>query len=156
VYSAYLLRRVVAEVLAFCRRQTPIEALGVLVGYRCQHEGRRYVRVVDWATGAVDASPAHAEFKPEGVAAYHVELDEKYGANRDGPSVVGVFHSHPFGEEPSLSERDLATFHGFPYDAAGNVFVLVGPATRHFLVYQRDETGALAEIEWAEYAPDAR
>jgi len=155
VHPVHILRRVVDEVMDFCQRQDPLEALGVLVGYRCHYEGCRYVRVVDWATGAVDASPAHGEFRPEGVVEYHVELDEKYGAQRSGPLVVGVFHSHPFGGEPSLSERDLATFTGFPYDTGGNVFVLVNPRTRHFLVFQRHAGGALVEQEWVEYAPQA-
>jgi len=153
--SVYLLRRVVEESLAFCQRQDPLEALGVLVGYRCRDEGRRYVRIVDWATGAVDASGAHAAFRPEGVAEYHIELDERYGSERGGPQVVGLFHSHPFGEEPQLSERDLATFASFPYDAEGNVFVLVNPRTRHFLVFQRDAAGNLVEQEWVEYEPRA-
>ena len=155
VCCVYILRRVVDEVLDFCQRQAPCEALGVLVGHRCQHEGRRYVRVVDWATGAVDASAAHAEFTPAGVVEYHIELDEKYGAGRTRPLVVGVFHSHPFGGEPRLSERDRATFGGFPYAAAGNVFVLVNPLTRHVLVFQRDGAGELDEREWVEYAPQA-
>ncbi len=150
----YILSRVVTEVLAFCHRQVPSEALGVLVGERCQHEGRRYVRVTDWATGSVDASPAHAEFTPKGVVEYHIELDERYGADRR-PQIVGLFHSHPFGGEPALSERDLATFGGFPYDAEGNVFVLVNPRTGHFLVFQREGAGALVEQEWTEYAPQA-
>lgn len=153
-HSVYILARVVEEVLAFCQRQAPNEALGVLVGERCQHEGRRYVRVTDWATGSMDASPAHAEFTPQGVVEYHIELDERYGAERR-QRVVGVFHSHPFGGEPSLSERDLATFGGFPYDAEGNVFVLVNPRTGHFLVFQRDGSGALIEQEWVDYAPKA-
>lgn len=154
--SVYILQRVVDEVLAFCARQAPSEALGVLVGHRCEHEGRRYVRVVDWATGAADAGPAHAEFTPAGVAELHTELDEKYGANRQTPLLVGVFHSHPFGGEPSLSERDLATFGGFPYNAPGNVFALINPLTRHFLVFQRDQAGELVEQAWADYAPSAQ
>jgi len=153
VRSVYVLRRVVAELMAFCERAMPDEALGVLVGWRCQYDGGRYVRIVDWASGETDAGPVHAQFTPLGVAAYHIELDEKYGVERDGPHLVGVFHSHPFGGQPRLSERDLATFASFPYSAAGNVFVLVNPRTGHFLVYQRDETGELAEQEWVEYAP---
>ena len=154
-HPVYLLRRVVDEVVAFCQGQMPLEALGVLVGYRRRHAGQRYVRVVDWATGTVDASSAHAVFTPQGVAEYHTELDEKYGAERDGPHVVGLFHSHPFGGEPQLSQTDLATFAEFPYGAFGNVFVLVNPRTRHVLVFQRDEAGELAEREWVEYAPHA-
>jgi len=154
-HSVFILARVVDEVLAFCRGQEPNEGLGVLVGERCQHEGRRYVRVTDWATGTVDAGPAHAEFTPEGVVEVHVELDERYGAERTRPQIVGVFHSHPFGGEPSLSGRDLATFGSFPYDAEGNVFVLVNPLSGHFLVFQRDGAGALVEQEWTEYAPQA-
>jgi len=142
--------------MAFCARQAPDEALGVLVGHRCQHEGQRYVRVVDWATGAADASPVHAEFTPDGVVEIHTELDERYGPDRRTPLLVGVFHSHPFGGEPSLSERDLATFGGFPYHAPGNVFALINPLTRHFLVFQRDPTGELIEQGWAEYAPSAQ
>jgi len=153
-HPVYILARVVEEVLAFCQRQAPNEALGVLVGERCQHEGRRYVRVTDWATGSVDASPVHAEFTAQGVVEYHIELDERYGPERR-QRVVGVFHSHPFGGEPSLSERDLATFRGFPYNAEGNVFVLVNPRTGHFLVFQQDEAGVLVEQEWVEYAPKA-
>ena len=155
VHAVYILRRAAEEILAFCQRRDPLEALGVLVGERCQHEGKRYVRIVDWATGAVGASATHAEFLPEGVVEYHIELDEKYGAERKTPQVVGIFHSHPFGGEPSLSGRDLATFASFPYDAEGNVFVLVNPRTGHFLVFQRDSAGALAEQEWADYAPRA-
>jgi len=154
-HAVYILRRVMDEVIAFCRRREPIEALGVLIGDRCTHEGRRYVRIVDWATGTTDASPAHAEFTPQGVVEYHTELDEKYGAERTRPGVVGVFHSHPFGGAPSLSGRDLATFGSFPYAVEGNVFVLVNPRTRDVVVYQRDASGALAEQEWAEYEPKA-
>ena len=152
-HSVYVLRRVVNGLMAFCRRQAPEEALGVLVGWRCQHGGRRYVRVVDWATGEVVAGPTHARFTPGGVSQYHVEFDEKYGAGRAGPLVVGLFHSHPFGGEPRLSERDLATFAEFPYGAVANVFVLVNPHTRHFLVFQREAGGELVEQEWVEYAP---
>jgi len=151
----YILARVVDEVLAFCRRQAPSEALGVLAGRRCQHQGRRYVRVTDWATGSVAASGAHAQFTPQGVVEYHIELDERYGTHRERPDVVGVFHSHPFGGEPSLSARDRATFGSFPYHAEGNVFVLVNPHSGHFLVFQRDGSGALVEQEWVEYAPQA-
>ncbi len=151
----YILSRVVEEVLAYCQRRVPREALGVLVGERCQHEGRRYVRVTDWATGSVDSSPTHARFTRQGVVEYHTELEERYGSAERRPQVVGLFHSHPFGGEPSLSEQDLATFSGFPYDAEGNVFVLINPRTGHFLVFQRDGSGALVEQEWVEYAPKA-
>jgi len=154
-HHVYILSRVVGEILAFCEREAPCEALGVVVGERCQCEGQRYVRVVDWGTGAADAGPAHARFTPEGVAEYHIELDERYGADRDRPHLVGVFHSHPFGGEPSLSERDLATFGGFPYDTPGNVFILVTPRTGHFLVFVRESSGQLVEQEWVEYAPFA-
>ena len=151
--SVSVLSRVVGELVAWCRRAMPSEALGLLAGWRCEHAGRRYVRVVDWATGEVDAGPVHARFTVEGVSACHIELDERHGSERPGPHVVGIFHSHPFGGEPRLSERDLATFASFPYNAAGNVFVLVSPRTGHFLVYQRDAAGELAEQEWVEYAP---
>ncbi|MBM4033352.1 MAG: hypothetical protein FJ291_16435 [Planctomycetes bacterium] len=174
-HGVFILHRVVGEVLAFCRRREPNEALGVLAGRRCQHQGRRYVRVTDWATGGVDASPVHAQLTPQGVVECHVELDERYGPDRR-PQIVGLFHSHPFGGEPALSERDLATFGGFPYDAEGNVFVLVNPRTGHFLVFQREKDSRslfceapegpfrektpgvffpLVEQEWVEYAPTA-
>lgn len=153
--GVYILSRVVEEVLAFCQRQVPREALGVLVGERCQHEGHRYVRVTDWATGSVEASSTHARFTRDGVVEYHIELEERYGSAERRPRVVGIFHSHPFGGEPSFSEEDLATFGSFPYDAEGNVFVLINPRTGHFLVFQRDGSGALVEQDWVEYAPKA-
>ena len=149
----YILRRVVREVAAFCGREMPREALGVLVGWRCQHHDLHYVRIVDWATGRVESSTVYAKFTRAGVAEYHIELDERYGAERTGPRVVGVFHSHPFGREPSLSARDGATFDAFPYHAPENVFVLVNPRTGHFLVYQHNARGELVEREWVDYAP---
>ena len=153
--SVYVFRRVVDQILAFCRAKAPDEALGVLVGRRCQHGGRRYVRVVDWATGAVDASPSHARFTAQGVAECYSEVDEKYGAERARTRVVGVFHSHPFGGEPRLSSVDVATFQGFPYATAGSVFVLVSPSTGHFLVFTRSAEGRLIERVWMAYEPRA-
>ncbi len=150
----YILRSVVDGVMAFCRRRVPHEALGVLVGTRCTHEGNRYVRVTDWATGSVSSGPVHAEFLERGVVEYNIELDEKYGPERR-QRIVGVFHSHPFGERPALSERDIETFTAFPYATEGNVFVLVNPLSGHFLVYVWDRERGLVETEWVEYAPKA-
>lgn len=154
-HAVYILSRVVEEIMAFCQRRLPNEALGMLLGRRCQHEGRRYVRVTDWVTGSVDASPVHAEFTAQGVAECHIELAERYGSAQARPHAVGLFHSHPFGGLPTLSQEDLATFGCFPYNAEGNVFVLVNPRTGHFLVFQRDSAGALVEQEWVEYAPQS-
>ncbi|MFP4057946.1 MAG: Mov34/MPN/PAD-1 family protein [Candidatus Brocadiia bacterium] len=151
--GVYVLRRVVDGVMAFCHDRAPLEALGVLAGTRCRHRAGRYVCVEDWATGATEASEAHAQLTADGVAACHRQLDAKYGVEREAPLVVGLFHSHPFGAEPSLSARDVATFAAFPYSAPGNVFVLVNPHSGHFLVYQRGGSGQLAEREWVEYAP---
>ncbi len=152
--AVYILRGVVDEVMAFCRSRVPDEALGVLVGRRCSHNGTRYVRVTDWATGSTTTSPAHAEFLVRGVVEYNIELDEKYGRER-AERIVGVFHSHPFGHRPALSQRDIETFTTFPYAAEGNVFALINPLSGHFLVYARDADGRLAETEWVEYAPKA-
>ncbi|HUT82737.1 MAG TPA: hypothetical protein VMZ29_16195, partial [Candidatus Bathyarchaeia archaeon] len=67
IFKAYILHRVVIETLNHCKRADPKEAIGILLGYKYQFKGQKYVKVVDWVTGKANQSHAYAEFTPEGV-----------------------------------------------------------------------------------------
>ncbi len=154
-YPVYMLERVAAEIFTFCSDQEPLEALGKLLGHRCEWEGRSFVRIVDWVTGEVVASSTSARFTPDGVRECETRLDQKYGDDTDRPREVGLFHSHPFGSDPHFSSIDHATFLNFPYDRAGNVFVLIDPLSgffKTFLLEVGEEGKRLTQVPWAVYA----
>lgn len=155
VWPAYFLDKPLAQMKRFCVEREPDEALAALIGYRCQFEGRRYVKVVDWATGEHDASPVHAQFTRRGLSEYRNFLDERYGAEGRGPKVVGLIHSHPFDEDPVFSDVDRSTFLSLPFDAEGNVFAIVGSGGRRVNVFvvTAPESGAktVAPADWVEY-----
>jgi len=155
IFKAYILHRVVIETLNHCKRADPKEAIGILLGYKYQFKGQKYVKVVDWVTGKANQSHAYAEFTPEGVRQYTTLIEEKYGGSENRPKIVGIFHSHPFGSNPHFSSTDYNTFLNFPYDAEHNVFVLIDPKSDYYKSYivVIDEKGMknLAEVEWVEY-----
>lgn len=151
-----MLERVADEIFRFCCEQEPLEALGKLLGHRCEWEGRPYVRIVDWVTGDVTATSTSARFTAEGVRQCETEVDERYGDGPDRPREVGLFHSHPFGSDPHFSAIDHGTFLSFPYDREGNVFVLVDPLSGYFktfLLERGPEGKCLTQVPWAVYAP---
>lgn len=155
-YPVYLLERVADEIFRFCRREEPLEALGKLLGYHCRWQGRRFVRIVDWVTGEVNASSVSARFTPAGIRQCECYLDEKYGDRPDRPREVGLFHSHPFGTDPHFSTVDHGTFLSFPYDREGNVFILIDPLSGYFKTFVLERAGEekrLAQVPWAVYAP---
>lgn len=153
VLPVYMLERVARSVDRHCREAVPDEALGKLYGYREVCDGIRYVRVVDWATGEVDAGPTHARFTDRGVRQCALFLDERYGDSSSRPVEVGIYHSHPFGVEPHFSSVDRATFGSFPYDTEGNVYVLVDPVGEWFKVYVFNR-GGLEAVEWGLVRPE--
>lgn len=165
VFPVYILSRVVHELVDFCLRASPIEALTLLVGQRVEvkdHPGVWFTKITDWVTGGVDSNHISARFTTEGVQQANLFLDERYGDQRERnaalPVIVGVAHSHPFGTEPEFSSIDLDTFLNFPYDAEGNVFVLVDPIPNppFFKVYKivrRGEEKVLQRVPWVEYSP---
>lgn len=155
IYPVYILHRVVYETLLLCKKSIPNEAIGILLGYKYQYKGKKYVKVVDWVTGKAYQSYAFAEFTPEGVRQYTTILEEKYGDAEKRPKIVGIFHSHPFGSNPHFSATDYNTFLNFPYDAEHNVFVLIDPKSNYYksyiVVINDNNQKDLREVEWIEY-----
>ena len=155
VHPVYILHRVVYETIMMCRKAMPNEAIGILLGYKLQYKGQKYVKVVDWVTGNANQSHAFAEFTPEGVRQYTTIIDERYGESENRPRIVGIIHSHPFGSNPHFSGTDYNTFLNFPYDAEHNVFVLVDPKSGYYKSYivSINEEGKkdLVEVDWVEY-----
>jgi len=154
IYSVYILQRVVYETLLLCKKSDPNEAIGILLGYKYQYKGKKYVKVVDWVTGKAYSSHAYAEFTPEGVRQYTTIIEEKYGGSENRPKIVGIFHSHPFGSNPHFSSTDYNTFLNFPYDAEHNVFVLIDPRSNYYksyIVVSEDGEKDLKEVDWIEY-----
>jgi len=156
IYAVYILQRVVQETKRVCKLADPNEAIGVLLGYKFSYKGQKYVKVVDWVTGRAYQSRAFAEFTPEGVQQYTSIIQEKYGDGETRPRIVGIFHSHPFGTNPSFSSTDYRTFLNFPYDADYNVFVLIDPRTNYYKSYivtteEGSQEKTLKEVDWVEY-----
>ncbi|MFW9923275.1 MAG: Mov34/MPN/PAD-1 family protein [Candidatus Thorarchaeota archaeon] len=155
IYPVYILSRVVYETIRMCKNAIPNEAIGVLLGYKMQYQGIKYVKIVDWVTGRAHQSHAYAEFTPEGVQQYTTLIQEKYGDSENRPRIVGIIHSHPFGSNPHFSSTDYNTFLNFPYDAEHNVFVLVDPKSgyyKSYIVIKDEEKGkTLQEVNWVEY-----
>ncbi|MHA1124863.1 MAG: Mov34/MPN/PAD-1 family protein [Candidatus Heimdallarchaeota archaeon] len=157
IYPVYILTRVVNETIRMCKDEAPNEAIGILLGYKMQHNGTKYVKVVDWVTGKSNKSGISAKFTPEGVRQYTSYIDEKYQDAEMRPKIVGIIHSHPFGHNPHFSGTDYNTFLNFPYDAEHNVFVLVDPLASYYKTYVvvKDDKGRkdLEEVDWVEYHP---
>ena len=155
IYPVYILHRVVYETILMCKKAIPNEAIGILLGYKMQYNGRNYVKVVDWVTGKANQSQAFAEFTPEGVRQYTTIIDERYGESENRPRIVGIIHSHPFGSNPHFSGTDYNTFLNFPYDAEHNVFVLVDPKSGYYKTYvvkiNEENQKDLVEVNWVEY-----
>ncbi|MDO8124951.1 MAG: Mov34/MPN/PAD-1 family protein [Candidatus Hermodarchaeota archaeon] len=162
VYPVYVYRRTCQAIFDYClheaQRPSPREALGVILGFRRLWQGKKYIRVTDWATGRVEASIAYARFTPEGILEYRLALHDRYGTNPHTPRVVGLWHSHPFGGDPHFSSTDLHTFFNTPFCAEGNVFFLIDPLSCIFKVYmlrpRLDEQGLqLEQVDWCTYQP---
>ena len=155
VYPVYILYRVIAETVNMCRKAMPNEAIGVLLGFKQQYKGQKFVKIVDWVTGTAYQSSAFAEFTKEGVQQYSTIIEERYGESENRPRIVGIIHSHPFGFEPHFSATDHGTFLNFPYDAEHNVFVLVDPKSGYYKTYivvvREDGQKDLEEVDWVEY-----
>ncbi|NHJ48029.1 MAG: hypothetical protein FK733_09600 [Asgard group archaeon] len=155
IFKVYILHRVVSETLRLCKKNVPNEAIGILLGYKYQFKGVKYVKVVDWVSGRANQSHAFAEFTPEGVRQYTTLIDEKYGDADERPKIIGIFHSHPFGSNPHFSSTDYNTFLNFPYDAVNNVFVLIDPKSLYYksyiVVIDENNQKDLMEVDWVEY-----
>lgn len=157
VYPVYILHRVIAETAHMCKKAMPNEAIGVLLGYKQQYAGQKFVKIVDWVTGEAIQSSASAKFTPEGVRQYNIFIEERYGDVEHRPRIVGIIHSHPFGSEPHFSATDYNTFLNFPYDAKHNVFILVDPKAGYYKSYivilNKEGEKTLEEVDWVEYTP---
>ena len=163
VYPVYILKRVVDQLVDYCKKEAPIEALGILIGWHYQlpapNSHIRFSKITDWVTGEVDASHVGAQFTERGISEYNMYLDEKYTKERpNGPMNLGLFHSHPFGFEPHFSNTDYSTFLVFPYNAEYNVFILIDPVpdVPYFKVFQLrtiENELKLVQVPWIEYSP---
>lgn len=165
IYPVYISSRVVKELVKFCKDTTPKEALGFLLGLRLKYKENlsiEYTKITDWVTGSVESSHVSANFTTDGLEQASRFLDDKYGLHREQsdetPKIVGIVHSHPFGLEPEFSHIDLDTFLNFPYDAEGNVFILIDPIPNipYFKVYKIiNDSGkgkTLQHVPWVEYS----
>lgn len=159
--TVWILDRIKDEIYEYCKQNMPDEAIGVLIGYRLCSEGEKYIKIVDWTTGKSETGRTFAKFTAEGVRQYSSFLDERYGLD-DGfrnknyvrPRIVGIFHSHPFGVDPSFSATDYNTFLNFPYDAEYNVFILIDPKIDVFKCFQikrESQNKDLIQVVWGEY-----
>jgi proteasome lid subunit RPN8/RPN11 len=156
IYPVYILSRAAEEIFQKCRQAEPKETLGRLVGYRCTWEGIDYIKITDWVTGHLDSGNTYARFTPQGIRECEFFLDERYGDKENRPVEVGLFHSHPFNTDPYFSMVDQETFLTFPYDQAGNVFVLIDPLADFFKVFiiaHRDGEKYLQQVNWICYNP---
>ncbi len=162
IYPVYVYERTCQDIFNFClreaQRRPPREALGVILGFRRQWQGTKYVRVTDWATGQVESSMTYARFTPEGILEYRLALHDRYGSNPHTPRVIGLWHSHPFGGNPQFSSTDINTFFRTPFCAEGNVFFLIDPLSRFFKVYMLRRSSEkdvlrLERVEWCTYQP---
>ncbi len=160
--TVWILDRVKKEIYDYCKQGMPDEAIGVILGYRLSDKGQKYIKIVDWASGKAETGRAFARFTAEGVKQYSTFLDERYGPD-DGfkdeknyrPRIVGIFHSHPFGWDPSFSSTDYNTFLNFPYNAEHNVFILIDPTIdvfKTFQIQEKSEGKTLVQVIWGEYA----
>jgi proteasome lid subunit RPN8/RPN11 len=165
IYPVYISSRVISELINFCKETYPKEALAFLVGVKARTKGEKkqaFTKVVDWVTGSVDSTHISANFTTEGLQQANLFLDDRYGKNREKkaelPKIIGIVHSHPFGQEPTFSSIDLDTFLNFPYNAEGNVFILIDPVSNppYFKVYKifKEESNntILQHISWIEYS----
>ena len=165
IYPVYINSRVISEVLDFCKETYPKEALAFLIGVKSIYKGDKktaFTRVVDWVTGSVDSTHISANFTSEGLQQANLYLDDKYGKNREKdpaiPKIVGIVHSHPFGFQPEFSSTDLDSFLNFPYDASGNVFILIDPVpTNPFfkvfkIIFSENNEKVLQHVPWIEYS----
>ncbi|MHA2365563.1 MAG: Mov34/MPN/PAD-1 family protein [Candidatus Hodarchaeales archaeon] len=166
VYPVYILSRVVAELIKFCKSNAPEEALAYIIGHRITFPEKNHIKftkITDWVTGSVQSSHISAQFNQNGLQQVNLFLDERYGKNREKnlelPSIIGIVHSHPFGFEPQFSITDLDTFLNFPYDTIGNVFVLIDPIPNKpfFKVFKiivdENQEKKLQMVPWVEYTP---
>ena len=164
IYPVYINSRVVVELLDFCKETYPKEALAFLLGVKSIYKGDQktdFTRVVDWVTGSVNSTHISANFTSEGLQQANAYLDDKFGKEREKnpaiPKIVGIVHSHPFGFEPHFSTTDLDSFLNFPYDASGNVFILIDPVpTNPFfkvfkLIMSDTSDKILQHVPWMEY-----
>lgn len=160
--TVWILDRVKEEMYNYCKQIMPNEAIGVILGHRMSYKGRKYIRVVDWTSGDSETGRTFAKFTSEGVRQYYTFIDERYGSDdglKDGkdnrPRLIGIFHSHPFGVDPSFSVTDYQTFLNFPYNAEHNVFILIDPQIDVFKVFQirkKKQGKTLVQVVWGEYA----
>ena len=156
IYSVYILKRVACEIYHQCQRAIPNETLGRLLGYRCEWEGKNYVKIVDWVSGTLESGVTFAYFTSKGMQECESFLDERYAGSQIRPVEVGLFHSHPFRVEPHFSSVDHETFLTFPYDTEGNAFILIDPHIfffKVFVVSSRTEKGKiLQQVPWIAYS----
>lgn len=165
IYPVYINSRCITEIVKFCKDTYPKEALAFLLGVKSVYKGDKkteYTRVVDWVTGSVDSTHISANFTSEGLQQANAFLDDKFGKDREKnpalPKIIGIVHSHPFGFEPHFSSVDLDSFLNFPYDSAGNVFILIDPVPNnpYFKVFKiiigENNEKLLQHVPWIEYS----
>ncbi len=159
IYPIYFLKRAYLLMKWHVRKALPKEALGALIGWRCQYQEQQYVKIVDVVTGEVEASVVHAQFTKNGILDYTTFLDERYGKNNpERPRLVGLYHSHPFGHDPHFSGVDINTFFNFPYNEPGNAFFLLDPlinAVKAFVLRRKQDNGNfyLEQVSYVVYYP---
>ena len=156
IYPVYILKRVAVEIYRQCQRAIPNETLGRLLGYRCEWEGKNYIKIVDWVSGDLESGVTFAYFTSKGIQECETFLDERYGQIPNRPVEIGLFHSHPFRAEPHFSSVDHETFLTFPYDAEGNAFILIDPHIYFFKVFvvssHPKKQKFLQQVPWIAYS----
>lgn len=112
------------EIINHSREVYPVEACGMLVGFREQE--KRVISEVRKARNILDSSSSY-EVDPE------VELQVFIDAEKKSLEVVGVYHSHPhWAATPSSVDANLAFFKDASYviysvsDASMNSYVWNG------------------------------
>ena len=160
IYPVYISSRVLAELIVFCKSTIPSEALGFILGNRVKVDGNSqhsFTKITDWVTGSVESTHISANFTEKGLEQANNFLDDKYGKNReqndDLPKIIGIVHSHPFGFVPEFSHTDLNTFLNFPFNAEGNVFILIDPVPQiPFVKVYKIINKSLIHVPWIEYS----
>lgn len=156
VFDVYILSRVVDGIMNHCKNSAPNEALGFLLGFKYLYAGKKYVKIIDWVTGRINATHTFAEITNEGIMDIYLFIKERYSWNDDRPHIVGVYHSHPFGVESSFSSLDLQTFYNPLFVDELNTFILIDPYIDMFKVYifkRIEDYITLEEVNWCEYMP---
>ena len=141
------------------------EVMGYLIGDVFQDAVGGYALVFTTVTAALEASPVHVRFEPEGILSVVRQIEDLRNNTETCPldgnpvtssictdcgydlrsiKLIGWYHSHP-GLTAFMSSTDRAT-HRTYFDRPYNVSIVIDPINFHYRVWQTDR-GSVAEIE---------